>query len=599
MKKALNQSGAIFALSLIVLTTVLVITIVLVSSSFTYKQSSRYSLNDLETVSLAEAGVDKAVAALNQSGGSYNGESETAFGAGSYSVAITNEDASTKKIVATGYIPNKTNPKSQKTIELKVSKGVGIAFNYGVQVGQGGLQMSNSSTVNGSVYSLGNIVMSGSTRITGDAYVAGGVQPTADQESECTDPNCQDYTFGQASPVLDVAQSFQPTTTAVLNKVALKLKKVGSPPNVTVKILRNNGSNPNPSSPLATGTLSASTVTSQYGFAEVAFNPPPTLTANTTYWILIDTSANASNYWRWSSDSLQGYTRGVAKYAANHLNNPVWSNVSPAADLGFKTYMGGVATSISGSNSATVDGNAYANTITDMIIGKDAYYQVQSGITVSGSNCSNNTHCHPGSTDPATITMPISQANIDEWKEEAEDAGALAAVDCNPATVWGPGKYTGSITMSNSCKETIKTPIWVTGNLNMSNNSELKLDPSFGASSGAFIVDNFITLSNASKLVGSGTAGSYLIAVSEFNTKDDPSQRTAITISNNGNQGVVYSNLGAIQVSNSNTMTEITGWKLILSNSVTVNYDQGLSGAFFNSGPSGSYSVIKGSYQVK
>lgn len=133
----------------------------------------------------------------------------------------------------------------------------------------------------------------------------------------------------------------------------------------------------------------------------------------------------------------------------------------------------------------------------------------------------------------------------------------------------------------------------------MTNSTELKLDSSFGGSSGALIVDRFITLSNNNKLLGSGTQGSYLIAVSEFNSRDDPSHRIAINISNSGNQGIVYANLGIINISNSNTMTEITGWQLNLTNSVTINYDQGLAGAFFSSGPSGSYSIIKGTYQLK
>lgn len=594
-----NQSGQMFIISVIVLSLIIINALLLISGAFTIFSNSKYSVERIQAINLAEAGIDKAVASLNKTGGSYNGEAETVLGGGTYSITITNVDASTKKITATGYVPNKANSKSKKIIELQISKGVGIAFNYGVQVGEGGLEMENSATVNGSVYTNGNIEMSGSTKITGDAYVAGGVQPTPDQQTDCIDPNCLDFTFGRnTNAELDIAQSFKPLVAQSISKVALKLKRVGTPPNATVRLLGNNNGNPDKNNVLATGTLYSNLVTSQYAFIDVAFTSNPTLDANTIYWIVIDTSANSSNYWNWSLDSLPSYANGSPKWSPNfQASNPVWNDIP--GDLGFKTYMGGVATYISGSNSATIQGNAYSNTITNMIIGKDAYYQLESGNTVSGQNCTNNTHCHPGSIDPVPQNMPISQANIDEWTTQAEEAGNLSAPDCNQQTIWGPGKYTGSITLDGTCKEKIKTPIWITGDLKVKNNSELKLDQSFGASSGAVIVDNFIELSNSSKLLGSGTAGSYLIGISEFSTKNDPSQRDAITISNNGNQGIVYADEGAIRVSNSNTMTEITAWKLELSNSVTINYDQGLAGAFFSSGPSGAYSVIKGSYQSK
>lgn len=606
----MNQRGQMLVLSLMVLSLVLISTLAIISGSLTYWQSSRNSLEAVQATNLAEAGIDQAVASLNANP-SFNPtpDNETLLGAGSYSIKVTSKDAGTKLIESTGYIPSRTSPKISRTVKLQISKGVGVAFNYGVQVGDGGLEMQNSATITsangqGSVYSNGNIIMQNSAKITGDAYVAGGIQPSPDQQADCTLPNCSDFIFGKNSGAeLDIAQSFKPGQTAVINKAALKLKKIGSPANITVRILGDNNGNPSKGNVLASGTLNASLATSQYSFVEVAFNSPPQLSANTYYWVVVDTSANSSNYWSWSADTTQGYTCAstppcLAKWSPNwQAGSPVWNNI--AGDLGFKTYMGGVATSIVGSNNPTIDGNAYANTITGMTIGKDAYYQSESGNTVSGQTCTNNSHCHPGSLDPSVAAMPISQGNIDEWKQQAQDAGSLGAPDCNSQTVWGPGKYTGDLVISGTCTETIKTPIWITGSLTTNNTTTLKLDPSYGSSSGQIIVDQFITLGNNNKLQGSGTAGSYLIAISEFNSRDDPSGRDAIKIQNSGNQGVVYSNLGSIEVSNTNTMTEITGWKLKLKNTVTVNYDQGLAGTFFSSGPSGSFSVVKGTYQSK
>lgn len=48
-----------------------------------------------------------------------------------------------------------------------------VSFHYGVQVGAGGLEMDNNSTVNGNIYSGGDIKGSSGAKITGDAYAAG------------------------------------------------------------------------------------------------------------------------------------------------------------------------------------------------------------------------------------------------------------------------------------------------------------------------------------------------------------------------------------------------------------------------------------------
>lgn len=48
-----------------------------------------------------------------------------------------------------------------------------VSFHYGVQVGAGGLEMDNNSTVNGNIYSNGDIEGGSGAKITGDAYAAG------------------------------------------------------------------------------------------------------------------------------------------------------------------------------------------------------------------------------------------------------------------------------------------------------------------------------------------------------------------------------------------------------------------------------------------
>ncbi|MBI2011556.1 hypothetical protein HYS91_02190 [Candidatus Daviesbacteria bacterium] len=587
-----------FILAVIALMLVLINSIVLIGGALTFKQSASYSIDSTQALNLAEAGIDKAVASMNTSAGSYSGE-ETNLGNGTYIVSVIPKNSTTSIIESTGYIPNKTNPKSKKTIRIEMSKGVGVAFNYGVQVGDGGLYMEQQGTIDGSLYSNGNAVIDQQSEILGDVYVAGGTQPTADQEHECVPPNCSDFLFGKnfsGQNIYDVAQSFKPSQTQIINKVGLKIKKFGNPQTATVKILSDSGDNPDRNNVLASGTIQSNLVTSQYSFIDVTFTSSPTLTAGTTYWIMIDTSGNtSSNYWAWELDTLAGYTCSstppcLAKWSTG---SSTWNTIS--GDLGFKVYMGGVINYIKGANMVKIAGDAHANTLIDLGIGGGAYYQSAQNIT-AGS-------LHPGSSDPQPLPMPISQGNIDEWKDQA-DENIYTGDITNCPSVLNSGKYVGNVTLPDLCSVTVYSPVWITGNFYMDQQSKIRLDSSYGASSGVFITDGTITMEQQNHIQGSCwqdtcTNGSYLFLISEFNSRDDPEGDYAIHVQQQGNTGVLYSNLGTIRVEQQNDFTEITAWKISLGQQIDITYDQGLAGAFFSSGPGGSYSVVKGTYQEK
>src|ERR1035437_3965170 len=152
----INQKGQMLIFVFVALGVVLFTVLFIVSGSQIFYQNSNYSYNAESAQTIAEAGVDKAIASLNKTGGSYNGETETVLGNGSYSVVVTNKDAANKILLVTGYIPNKAKAKTQRTVQIQASTGVGIAFNYGLQVGAGGLCMGNGATLNGTIYSNGN-----------------------------------------------------------------------------------------------------------------------------------------------------------------------------------------------------------------------------------------------------------------------------------------------------------------------------------------------------------------------------------------------------------------------------------------------------------
>lgn len=592
MKQTTGQKGQILVLAVVIVGLVMINTLVIVSGSQLFSQNTNYTIQSSQALNLAEAGVDKALAALNATGGNYNGEQETLLEVGSFSVTITTPNPTAKVIESTGYVPSKTNLKVKRTIKITAGKGVGMSFNYGVQVGDGGLRMEETSKVDGSVYSNGNVEMDNNAKITGDAYVAGGTAAAADQQSDCSSPNCTDFIFGKnvaGNDRLDVAQSFQPSSSNYLSKAALKLKKIGAPPDITVRVMRDENGEPDKGEILASGTLAANLVADQYGFVEVIFSTAPYLSSNTTYWIMLDTSLNPSNYWAWSADSLQGYAGGAPSWSPNwQAGNPSWNPIS--ADLGFKIYFGGVPNFIQGGNNgSTIFGNAYANTLRDLTVNGGAYYQTVSNVT-AGSY-------HPGSSDPAPKTMPVSDTNIDGWKGVASGAGIYSGDISSCRAQLGPGKYVGNVIFPNGCTVTVTDPVWITGNLRLNNGAILQLSSSYNGASGVLIVDGTIILSQNNKILGSGTPGSYLMALSTFDSRGNG--LSAIEVENSSNEGILYAPYGIAEIENTNNINELTAWKVKLSNGVVISYDTGLSSIFFSSGPSGAYSLVKGTYQLK
>ena len=594
----IKQKGQVLLFVIVVVTVILISTLHLIAGSQLYYQNSVYSNSAETATALAEAGVDKAIASLNRTGGTYSGEQETKFGEGSYSVEITTKDAATKVIEATGYLPNKIEPKVTRKVQIEASTGVGVSFSYGVQVGEGGLQLGNSNRVIGSIYSNGSVVMNNSNEITGDVWVAGGSQATADQQTDCSGVNCQDYLFGKpvgGSSILDVAQSFVPSQTTVLNKISLKIKKFGNPSDFAVRIMGNSGSNPNKNNVLASGMLYSSLVTNSYGWVDVTFNTTPNLTAGITYWIVADTSSNVNNYWSWQNDLAQSYNGGVPKWSPNwNAGNPTWNSIS--GDLSFQTYMGGVPTSLAGGNSGLISGNVHANTISSVSIAGDAYYQSIDNSPVSGSSCPNS-NCHPGTSDPAPQVMPISDANIAQWKAQAELGGVTNGDITNCSANLGPRKIVGNVTFNNSCTVNINAPLWITGNLHLNNSNTLRLPASFGTASGVIVVDGTITMDNSNRLLGSGQGNSILLGLSTYDSRSNGLY--AIRINNSGNSGVLYAGVGIIEPGNSNSFKELTAWGIRLANSTTITYETGLASTLFSSGPTGSYSLVEGTYQDK
>ena len=189
--------------------------------------------------------------------------------------------------------------------------------------------------------------------------------------------------------------------------------------------------------------------------------------------------------------------------------------------------------------------------------------------------------------------LPISQSQIDNWKNDAEAGGTISnlSLSGNQTMFLGPKKIIGELSVSNNAILILTGTVYVTGKITISNNGKIKLDSSYGSLSGVILSDGEISPSNFSELQGSGQTSSYLLILSTS------ASDSAITVNNNAIGAIFYTTNGGIKVSNNFSAHEAIGYKLIMTNNSTIIYESGLVNVFFTSGPSGGWKVI--SWQEK
>lgn len=571
------KKGFILATSLAILGVVLILTTSALTVVNVETTASNRSLQSKSAYSVAEAAIDKAIASLN-SNQSFTGEGPTSFGNGEYVVTVSGS-SSLKRIEATAYIPTQANPRqSSKIVAEAQLSGENVQFFYGVQVDGGGITMANNSSIAGNVYSNGNIIGSNGATITGDVVVAGGIN---DNPQDSWTVSNADNDFASSNSNRDIAQSFTTTASGTLGLLALQLGKVGNPTNnPSVYITADNGNKPD-TNILASATIPYTSVGGTQSWINVTFATPPTLANNTKYWIVIDTShSSGTNYWRWSKDTSDSYASNSGKYNSS-WTNASWSNIN--SDLNFKAWIGGTPTKIenvaigvgSGSNATgTATANSFIST------------------TVRGVNCP-NAYCVIG--NPSQQALPISDGVIQDWKDQAIAGGEVGSytLDNGATGSLGPKKISGTLSLSNNAVLTLTGSIWVTGNITLSNNCRIRLDPAYGSNSGVIITDGTVVIDNNCAFEGADT-GSYVLLLS---SRDDKSG-ISMQVANNSDGVIYYAGKSRISFSQNSTAKEATAWGMNLDNNAVVTYESGLASALFTNGPGGGWSIKPGSWHI-
>ncbi|MCR4284224.1 MAG: hypothetical protein NUV64_02835 [Parcubacteria group bacterium] len=549
--------------------------------------------NSKKSYFLAESGVEDVVYRIKR-GKNVSSSGSIFTPDGQVNIIVSSPLGGNKEIVATadilGYV---------RKIKAVLSSAYGFEFFYGVEVGEGGLEMDENSAVIGNIYSNGSVTGENGSKISGDAIVATNIEESGQVKSAVCN---QDQLFGQVNPVVDMAQSFIAPQTGKLAKISIYIKKVSNPSNRTIRITGDSSGSPDENNVFASATLSASLVTTEYGWIDVVFLSPPMLVNGNTYWIVFDASRSSTKYWYWCSDSNNGYGNGIGKYSEDWDNDP-WTQIT--GDLNFRTYWG---SGINFIDNIIVTGDAKSNTITNSKICGDAYYQSIDSASLDFLNSPSSPTClnplTPGigylvSSDQPYQGMPISDANIESWKTDASVGGqVIGDLSVISNISLGPKEITGNLMMTSNNKIlTITGTVYVHGYIDIANGSTIQCDPSYGANSCIVIADSWIHTENNSNFRGSGETGSYLMMLTTSNCDGTSGigcthHNGAVDIHNNASGVIFYAQNGMINLHNGVNVTEIIAYKLRLDNTAVVTYEQGLADLNFSAGPSGAWDIV-------
>lgn len=250
-------------------------------------------------------------------------------------------------------------------------------------------------------------------------------------------------------------------------------------------------------------------------------------------------------------------------------------------------------------SSSTGPADAHAHTVTSSSVTGTIYCQSGSG---------NNTACNTTQADPDTQSMPITDADIAKWKNDAAAGTPINgdySISTGSATL-GPTKIIGNLTISGTAVVTLANTVWVTGTITFSgtgNGSKLKLATGFGSQSGILMSDSLISVGNNVAFEDSGTNGSYIMLLTTSSCDESViaspcNSKNAIEISNNAAIVIANAQQGTVNFSNNATVKEVVGKTIRLKNNVGVQYGSGLPNTLFQSGTGGAWAYQSGTYSI-
>jgi hypothetical protein len=466
-----------------------------------------------------------------------------------------------------------------RRVYLTARRGAYGNFHYGAQAGAGGLTMDNGAIVRSTltpgganVYSNGPVYGKINSDIEGDIIVASGV---ASDMSASSTVCVADENVGKLNAVEDFAQGFvlAGVGTLTLPKISVYLKRNGNPQPLDVSIAADSGGVPG--AIITTESVPFADVATSYGWVDVLFPAPASLTAGTQYWIVLDAQNSASKYWVWCRSGADVYVGGSAKNSPD-AGAGTWN--AGTGDLTFKTFVGEGWSTL---KEMDVTGDAKADIIEGSDIIGDAYYQSITGSSVGGTSFA-------GSPTPPLLPMPLSTTTIEIMKQDGADGGTIVG-DCGSGGVaacnafplsLGPKKIDGDLELEIGEVLTLTGTLYVTGDVEVSNNSLVECAPAFGDRSCAIVADGNIEVKNNGDFNGSGDPKSFVLLLSTISgcdgsTLGDPctSVGGGIRIANNATDALFYASDSTIHIKNNAIVTAIVAKMIDMETNTTIDYD--------------------------
>ena len=572
-KKKTNGGQAMIASVVFFIVMVLVVVSGLVSPVTRDYKDTNLNIRSRQTYYASESGVEDVLYRLLSN--IEVDENETLAVSGSEAVTTAGRIDGEMRIQSSGDFDG-----INRQLDITLEEGTTASFDYSLQAGTGGFDITGGSNVIGSIFANGPITGDSSSTITGSAVSANSPDFGLNQSNGAGVP-AYDIIFGKTTASQDVAQSFSVSADTTLNQVQFYIKKVSTPNNITVRLVSNSGGVPS-SSTIASATLSASTVSNSYAWVVVNFGTNPNLTAGTIYWLVLDAAVSNTKYYMIGGNA-NGYAGGSGKIGQY---TSTWNDTTPTGiDYFFKAYTGGSAGLIQGESQwnqlhiGTVAGNAAAHT---------ANYVHVTGTLTCQEGTGNNKSCEPG-TDPTYAAMPIDDMLIEIWKDEAEAGGTHNgnySVGWAGATL-GPKKIDGNLAVSGGGTLTVTGTLWVTGNITLSGGGLMKLSTDYGEDDGVVVATGNISISGGADATGSGEEGSYMLLLSESTSG------SAASISGGSGAVILYAADGTLTISGGAELKGGTAKRIVISGGSDVNYESGLADMHFASGSEAGFAIGK------
>ncbi|MEI6316108.1 MAG: hypothetical protein WCO65_00050 [bacterium] len=578
-KNIQNESGAVMMTSVIFFVVIATIVVLgLTGPSVREYRIANDSILSKQSYFLAESGAEDAYYRLKNH---YSTSPSQTLVLGSFTAvtAMNSLSGGVVDIVSIGNVNNR-----QRGVEIKASGQSNPVFNFGALSSSGGLDLSESNAVvDGNAYLSGPITGAYGSIITGSAVSASSPGLSINQSNGSGTPP-YDISFGNANASKDIMQSFQLNQNSPLNKIALYIKRVGTPTDATVTIYRNKSVSNTPDFiPITSATLSAGSVDTNYSWVDVEFSQKQLLTVGETYWFVVTQNISASDYYVIGATN-GGYASGIGKIG--QFQGVMTDPVSSTSNYYFQIYLGGVLGKILGEIGGISIGTTPSDYVQANSVGNvNATGQIYCTNNLGGTKdiSGNSKSCVP-QTDPNISSFPISDTDISGWESDASSGASSSGdwvVGSFGASTTGPKKISGNVTVNRGLL-TIGGTLWITGDLNFNSNGKINLSSGYGSNSGVVIVDGKINFSGGFAN-GSGADGSYILLISKSNSMDPASP--AINAHNHGpDSAIFYAPYGLVTLSGSTALSQVSAYQMSLSAGSTISYNPNLSSITFLSG---------------